>query len=284
MRLPLSKRDPFPQFDMKEEYAKLNQLFHDKDAFSIIQSRYSQQRDYYSYYDVLDDFFLQWELRKSYTSLEEMLMKEHISEHDFAKKATEEKLLDYIQFILNAIQYVQRTVVRLPFKMHLDNYSIGNAIKDNCHLVLGKLNAEAKTIDLELWVLYKNDVATAVSIQNQESAQSIVEYLKIENRDNLERKGEILSSLYKQLEPHKRNLIDNGFQQLCNDMSLLLNKTGARHALDPNDGIEAQILTMGDQERIKWYDHAFKAVLACMAVLPYLELKKEIKDIKHRGQ
>lgn len=182
------------------------------------------------------------------------------------------------------IKYVQRTVVRLPFKMHLDNYSIGNAIKDNCHLVLGKLNAEAKTIDLELWVLYKNDVATAVSIQNQESAQSIVEYLKIENRDNLERKGEILSSLYKQLEPHKRNLIDNGFQQLCNDMSLLLNKTGARHALDPNDGIEAQILTMGDQERIKWYDHAFKAVLACMAVLPYLELKKEIKDIKHRGQ
>ena len=280
MRLPLSKRDPFPKFDLNEEYEKINQLFHDKDAFSV-QSRYSQQRDYYSYYDVLDEFFLQWHLRKECTSIEEMLYKLHISE---SSKITEGVFLDYAQFVMNAVEYVKEIVIRLPFDIHRDNYSIGNAIKDNCIFVLNKLNAEAKSINLEWCVVYKNDVATTVSIQNQESAQSIVEYLKIENRDNLERKGEILSSLYKQLEPHKRNLIDNGFQQLCNDMSLLLNKTGARHALDPNDGIEAQILTMGDQERIKWYDHAFKAVLACMAVLPYLELKKEIKDIKHRGQ
>ena len=210
-------------------------------------------------------------------------MKEHISEHDFAKKATEEKLLDYIQFILNAIQYVQKTVVRLPFKMHLDNYSIGNAIKDNCHLVLGKLNAEAKTIDLELWVLYKNDVATAVSIQNQESAPSIVEYLKIENRDNLERKGEILSSLYKQLEPHKQQLKDNGFDKLCSHTAFLLNEAGIRHALILGKSNQ-KFLSMSRQELVKWYDRAFEMFLACMAVLPYSRYRKEVETLTNKKQ
>ena len=105
MRLPLSKRDPFPRFNLREEYVKLNQLFHDKDAFSVIQSRYSQQRDYYSYYDLLDEFFLQWHLRKECTSIEEMMCKLHISDNDLSKKVSEESFLDYVQFVMNAVGY-----------------------------------------------------------------------------------------------------------------------------------------------------------------------------------
>ncbi|MBO4668268.1 MAG: hypothetical protein J5666_09140, partial [Bacilli bacterium] len=111
----------------------------------------------------------------------------------------------------------------------------------------------------------------------------IIEYQKINNRDDLARKGEVLCSSAKILEPNEQMLNDNGYRQLCKDATFLLNKTGARHALDPNDGIEAQFLAMEDQERIKWYDRAFKTVLTCMAVLPYLDFREEIKDIKRNG-
>ena len=279
MRFPLSKRDPFPYFDLKEEYEKINQLFHDKDAFSV-QSRNSLQRDYYSYYDVLDEFFLQWHLRKACTSVEEMLYKLHISE---SNKITEGLFLDYVQFVMNAVEYVKEIVIRLPFDIHRDNYSIGNAIKDNCFFVLNKLNAEAKSINLEWCVVFKNDVATTVSIQSQELAPSIIEYLKIENRDNLERKAQILCSLYKQLEPQKKQLKDNGFDKLVSHTSFLLNEAGIRHALIPGKS-NSIFLSMSRQDLIKWYDRAFEMFLACMAVLPYSRYRKEVESLTNNKQ
>lgn len=286
MRLPFSKRDPFPIFDLKEEYKKLNQLFHDKDAFSI-QSRYSQQRDYYSYYDVLDEFFLQWHLRKECTSVEEMMCKLHISENDLSKKVSEESFLDYVQFVINAVEYVKGIVVRLPFEINRDNYSIGNAIKDNCLLVLNKLNAEVKAIDLELCVVYKNDVATAVSMQQPGLSPSIVEYQKIENRDNLGRKAEILCSLYKTLESKKDKIpITKDFKPLYKATTMLFNCAGIRHFIPDEESRKSTAISltfqkMNTQERLKWYDRTFKMFLACIAYFSCLEFKGEYDKISN---
>lgn len=269
----ISELNFFPNFSPEKEFFKLRRFLCDKSAFK--SSGYYDYSDY-SIFDLLAYFFDKWKLRGSFTSLEEMMYS--LKLNDTSGSVSEDKLLDYVQFILNVLFFL--TTIKInPFYFESFN-SIHDSTVQHCALLLKKLNAEAKKIDDEIVVSYKNDVATVVSSQQPELAPSIAEYLAINNRDDLQRKAEVLCSLAKALEPQKQRLDDNGFQQLRSDATFLLNKTGIRHALDPNDDIEAQFLAMDDSERIKWYDRAFKTVLACMAVLPYLEFRDEIKEIK----
>lgn len=276
----ISERNVFPSFSSHEEYLKLKNLFCDKGAYYTEEAFHYV---HYSLYDILRNSFLKWPLRGSITSLEEMLKSFQIRDEDFNHDSSEERLLDYIQLILNAIQFFNTSNILIVSYHCNQGRIIQKAIAQNCALILEKLNAEVIETDSELYIAYKDAVAAAVSIQQPELAPCIIEYQKINNRDDLARKGEVLCSLAKILEPNEQMLNDNGYRQLCKDATFLLNKTGARHALDPNDGIEAQFLAMEDQERIKWYDRAFKTVLTCMAVLPYLDFREEIKDIKRNG-
>ena len=278
MRTPISGRNIFQHFSPNNEYLKIHEMFYDKKAFCLkgISTNY-----HYSYFDILKRNFLSWELRGSSTSVEEMMCVLQIHEGAFRGSFPKDKLLDYIEFILNALNFVN-TVMASPVLTGQNNL-IGNAIRTQCYLVLDRLDAETKLLGSEVYVVYKNDIATVVSNQQPELQKSITDYLAISNRNDLLQKGEILCSLAKALEPKEQLLKDNGFLQLCKDATFLLNKTGARHALDPNDSIEAQFLAMDNSERIKWYDRGFKTVLACMAVLPYLDFKNEINDIKRNG-
>lgn len=274
----ISERNFFPNFSPKVEFLKLFQFFSDKSAFK--SHEYNNFYDY-SLLQLLDYFFDQWKLRGSFTTLEEMMCFFKLRACDVSDSMSEDRLLDYIQFIFNALFFLS-TIRIYPF--YISNFdSIQNSILHHSKLLLKKLNAEVKKIEDEYVVLYKNDAAAVVSTQQPELAPSIEEYLAISNRDDLQRKAEVLCSLAKALEPQEQRLSKNGFQQLCSDATFLLNKTGIRHALNPNDRIDSQFLEMDDSERIRWYDRAFKTVLACMAVLPYLEFKDEIKDIKRNG-
>ena len=278
MRARISERNYFPNFSPKEEYFKLHHFLCDNSAFA---KRGLYDDTYHSIYELLDKNFTEWSLIGSFTTLEEMMRKFHIRTIDVSDSFSEDGLLDYIQFIINALGFLSNHVY-YPFRSYRFN-SIQESILKHCELLLKKLNAEVIEIEDEYVVLYKSDVATVVSNQQPELATSITEYLAINNRSDLQQKEEILCSLAKALEPKEQLLKENGFQQLCKDATFLLNKTGARHALDPNDGIEAQFLAMDAADRIKWYDRAFKTVLACMAVLPYIDFKDEIKDIKRNG-
>ena len=129
--------------------------------------------------------------------------------------------------------------------------------------------------------VYKDDVASAVSEQREDLKASITEYLKIDNRNDLGRKGEILCTLAKKLEPHEKDLNNSKFKQLCSDTTFLLNNIGARHSLNPENKIKAQFLTMEDEAVEQWYDRTFQMFLACVAVIPYLEYENDIKALKN---
>ena len=128
--------------------------------------------------------------------------------------------------------------------------------------------------------IYKDDVATAVSVQRQDLKASITDYLKIDNRGDLQRKGEILCTLAKKLEPHEKSLINSEFKQLCSDTTFLLNNIGARHYPDPKNKIKAQFAAMKNEELEQWYDRAFQMFLACMTAFPYLNYEKDIKALR----
>lgn len=277
MRTKISERNVFPNFSIKREYDKLNDLFLDSNAFSIL-SYSTNRRKKFSHFELLRNSFRQWELRGSATYLEEMMVSLQISEEDFANDASADRMLDYIQFLFNAISFLEYNILKTSYNVRHEDVFIGKSIIENCYYLLDKLDAEIKREHSEWFVVYKKDLGAAISIQHPELKVSIVEYLKIDNRNDLKRKSEILCSLAKDLEAHKESLSTSG--QLYNDTKFLLNKSGIRHDLNPNDKQEAHFLAMNEQERIKWCDRTFEMVLACMAELPYLEYRDEIEKMR----
>lgn len=280
MRQRISQKNVFPVFDIETEYKKLKDLFFDRSAFGKILP-YGRSAPCLSFNDCLKTAFLDWELRGTFTSIEEMLMSLKISDDDFSANPSEERLLDYIQFIINAASFLVSILKRRKFNVYFAGAeTIFNAIADNAHLLLSRLGAEMINTPGELWVVYKDDVASCVAEQNEDIKESIIEYLKIDNRGNLQRKGELLCTLAKKLEPHEGKFNGTEFKTLCSNTTELLNKIGARHALNDKDRIEKKILRMDMAEQEKWFDYTFQLCLACMAVIPYIDIKSKIKLLK----
>ena len=278
MRTRISERNLFPNFSLRREYEKLFVLFSDNSA--IRANCLYHSKTYYSYFEMLKERFLTWKLRGSFISVEEMMDSLGISKDYFIDDISDNRLLDFIQFILNAIFFVEKMILENPFEIYHNNELIKKAIEENCDLLLGKFHAEIKTEPSELYIVYKNSIASVAAVRHPHPKveESIIDYLKIDNRDNLKRKSEILCSLAKDLEAHKESLSTSG--QLYSDTTFLLNKSGIRHDLNPNDKQKAHFLAMNEQERIKWYDRTFEMILACMAELPYLKYKDEIQEIR----
>ena len=282
MRQRISDKNTFPVFSLEREYKKLHDLFFNRSEFGKLVGpiKSSRARPSLSYNDCLQSMFLNWELRGSFTSLEEMLFGLQISEDIFEKACTEERLLDYIQFILNAVVFVGQEVKSGRYTIYQAGNTICNAIVDNSHLLLDKLGAEMVNTPHELIIAYKDDVATAVSKQNPDMSTSIIEYLKIDNRFDLQKKGEVLCTLAKKLEPMESQFKGTEFGALCSDTTMLLNKIGARHAISEKDKISLKFISMENSELETWYDRTFQMIIACISVQPYIECKNEIKDIK----
>ena len=89
-----------------------------------------------------------------------------------------------------------------------------------------------------------------------------------------------MCTLAKTLEPFENRFKGTEFNALCTNTTMLFNNIGARHALKSDDKVSFQFMTMKKEDLEKWYDNAFQMFLACMSVLPYLDVKGKLKTIK----
>ena len=279
MLFKISERNRPQDTPLKTEYEKIRDLFFDTEVFR------AKDKKCYTYSEMLGIYFFHWELKGLSMSVEEIITTLKISDEDFSndisksknKDISETRLLYFVQFIINALDFIER-IAGYPYTRYYEEI-VGRTIKDHCRYLLNRLNADAKMVQSEWCVYYKNDVSSVVSTKLPELKESVIDYCKIVNRDNYKRKCEILCSLAKDLEAHKDLLRSKGLQ-LYSDTTFLLNKSGIRHDLNPNDKQEAFFLALSEKERIKWCDRTFEMILACMAELPYLEYNNEIEAIR----
>ncbi len=279
MRTKISERI-FHQLSPQKEFERLYSLFCNRGAFKA--GPFSIHADeYYSFNDLLNRHFLRWNLRGTFISVKEMMGCLGISVNDFMDPVSEDKLLDFIQFLLNAIAFVDK-IYNTDSELFYDDPAIENAIKENCNILMERLNAEIKEEQEELVVIYKNDVASVVSTQHPELSESIIEYLKLLNRNNIQRKREILCGLSPFLESRKSFLNTDYGLKLYENASFMLNNAQIRHPYNPNDPIHAKFQAMSSDVLIKWYDRTFQMILACIALLPYLEFRQEILELRDK--
>lgn len=282
MRIRISEKNIFPSFDIRKEYFKIEMLFCNEGVFGLVRNRGILPASL-SYHFILEKYFLSWNLHGTFTSLSEMIHELGISDTYFKTKfPSEERFLDYIQFVVNAINFVDKFVDMNALKYYRKNWSVSNAILNNISLIAEKFNTELIADDTdEIFLSYKNDVSSVISNTIPELRGSIVEYQKFDNKYDIKRKAELLCTFAKTLEPYEKLFKGTEFNSLCSDTTMLMNNSGVRHCIDQNNKIGEKFNSMSADEILKWYDRTFEMFIACMSVVPYLRYKDELKSIKN---
>lgn len=283
MRLRITDKNMFPQFSLYEEYEKLEAIFSSWITIGTYTSWGETMAPKYTFEVYMRDVqFNSWNLRGTFINLMEMRHKLNIAAEDFSKKGiTEGQLLDFIQFLLNCWLRISVTIEQCKSAYLADE----NALKmllQNCDYLLDKLHCDRKfdEVNDEVYIVYNDEISSIVSENNPDVEISFLEYRRIDNRGDLQRKGEILCTLSKKIESAEGKIKGTEYQALLNDTTFLLNKTGARHWVEKDKLASATFLKMQPEELEKWYDTTFDLIVSCLAVLPYLNIKDQIKAIR----
>lgn len=286
MRQRISEKNIFPSFDLFEEYQKLEEIFSNRRTIGTYDRWGDRRPPLYTFEEYIRDLqFENWNLRGTFINLQEMRQKLNIAPENFSKRnITENQLLDYIQFLLNCWFRIHSTIKLMQTQgiAYLAQKDSLEMLFQNCRYILEKLHCEDK-LDKEndeIYVVYQDELSAEVSQQNPDVEISLTDYHRIDNRGDLQRKGEILCTLSKQLEAVEAQVKGTEFYSTYNDATFLLNKIGARHWTGKDKLANATFMKMSPEELEEWYDTAFNLVVSCFAAIPYLTVKDKIKTIK----
>ena len=283
----ISEQNIFPNFDIQNEYEKIEALISEKRAIQVYT------RDFLSFSLTVEGFveivFSNWRLRGTFLSLDEMRSGLGIPKDEFSYMAIQEgDLLNFLQYAMNCLFYAASCLndsskVSIGGNFyHFSDRSYFESSALSIQLLLSHLGVTYHTDEEtgEIYLRYKDEVADAIIEQNPEVARSLTEYLQVGNQGDLQRKGEILCTLWKRFESTKDSLSESGYELLRSNTGFLFNKTGIRHWVENDKIASATFLKMTEEELEEWYDKTYDLFVACMAVLPTIAIGKEIKKIK----
>lgn len=283
MRKRISEQNIFPDFNLYEEYQKIEELLSEKKVAGTI-SRY---RKIIHHYFTLEEHiqhlcFNDWNLRGTFFTIQEMRKGLGI-EKGFvdSDNIDQNRILDFLQYAMNCVDRAS-TTIKTIYGSLLSDDTVITLLKDNIKLLVEKLNCslELDSERQEYYIVYNNSTATAVSKYYPDVQDSISEYARIDNRGDLKRKGEILCTLFKKLESVEAKLKANNFVSIVSDTTVLFNKSGIRHWVAEDKIACATFLQMDKKELEEWYDKIFNMFLTCMVLAKYVDDIPAIKDIK----
>lgn len=283
MRTRISESNIFPRFDLYDEYCKIEYLISGKPVMGL-RSRSGKhlpiQITLETY--VEQHCFNNWNLRGTFLSLAEMREQLGIAKSVFSRESVNERLiLDFCQYAANIITRVV-TTIKSCSTAYITNPSHCSMAIDNMTLLLGKFGAHFITdpSTLEICIAYDDELGTIVGDDFPEVKLNLTEYKKIDGHGDLERKGEILCTLYKRLEKEEAKFKGTAYKGMCDDTTFLFNKIGARHWVEKDRIASKTFMAMSPEELELWYDRTYDMFLSCMVLSRYLDVKKDIDAIK----
>ena len=283
MRIRISEQNIFPDFDLYTEYSKIDALLSEEKLVGVY-NKFGRRIDNYMTLEEYIQYlcFNDWNLRGTFTSITEMRYALGITKGTITpENITEEKVLDFLQYAINCAHRITGTIKKSKVSMLSDD-TIMLVLWDNIKLLVEKLNCsiELEPKTQEMFIVYKNSTASAVQKNFPNIKDTISEYTRIDNRKDLKRKGELLCTLYKEMESIKDKFKGTTYFNLYENNAFLFNKSGIRHWVENDKIAEATFLKMDNTELEMWYDKTFDLFLSCMVISKYLDSKKEIEEIK----
>lgn len=290
----ISESNIYPNFNLLTEYKKIRYLLSEKkiisesDLFNMF-SEETKPSISMSIEDFVDKYFFNWHLRGTFVSVQNM--REELGIENSQMMSTdylnEEPLLNFLQYVVNCAKFVDNIYKKNSYHdgFYLDDKNHINVVMGDTERLLKYLGCRLSYDENndEYFVVYSDEILDVVSMQQQDIEHSLSEYLRIDNHGDLKRKGEILCSLFKKLESVEKKFKGTEFSHLISDATFLFNKTGIRHWVEKDKIAVATFEQMTESEKEIWYDRTYYIFLSCMAALPYLEIKADIKSIKLLG-
>jgi hypothetical protein len=276
MRRRISERNQFPDFDVKHECKKIYNMFSQTNCVNYDGEICSCE------YMIGKFLFCRWKLRGTFTSLLEMQQAlgvtiDDVNSDDFDN----DKALDFLQYILNCVFYIGNEI-QGNYKAEYFNRDLAMMIIDNTSSIIKELGCFF-TIDKEtdeILIQYKSDTVDAVAENHPEVKRSLTEYRYHDCKGDLQRKGEILCTLYKDLESFSKNVTEKPESTIFSETSYLFNATGARHWKEGDIKRSKPFLDMKEPELEQWYDKTFEMYVACKAIADSLEVVRILKGLR----
>lgn len=252
--------------NLKQEYNRLynffenTQLYYKSNMLSCIEPK-----------------FLSWKYRNRYTSIDEMMYDLQISNMFMKNNITLEKLLLYIEFIDNAIEIIDRSII------HRNDIDIITALINNYNSLLEELNYEIKRNDKGQSIIVEKDkISTAVSEIDNSITNEVIEYRRFSMKGNVEEKRKILKQLADKVEALKTNFKGTTYNNIIEDTTFLLNNLNIRHNNIEGKEKKQYVVDIKDEELEKWYDKTYDMILSVIIINEYLKDKDNIKDLKSK--
>lgn len=170
------------------------------------------------------------------------------------------------------------------------SYAAWFRLWDKCLDVVRKLGYTAHILGYEgkpyvLIVLEDPSAELVGSIEAGDAlgiSRSVREYRAVGLKGNLEKKAELLCTLYKDIEcvlPSKEAKLDKYLEGLRSDFTNVCNTAGIRHG-DPKEKPAEKFKRMSDAELEVWYDNAYTMYLHIKLALEYRQIRKDLADLR----
>lgn len=232
--------------------------------------------NYISFYDLLDRVFHYWELNNNYKNLDDMLCDMQILNHEevyylndcsdtrnFIIK-DEIQCYKFLQFLKNSLNFLEKYLK--------NNYKeIFNALEIKIKSIVNQVNLDF-TYDQSkgYYKLIENKqlVREIADKSCKDVAIRLYEYNAIDNKNNLEKKKEILFYLATITEPitktYKKKAGD--IYDLYHILDFALNNFHIRHNNKTGTKKKAYIASLTDEELIKIYDKVYDLILEVLSI------------------
>jgi hypothetical protein len=283
MRKRISEKNVLPGRDFLKEYMKIEFLFSENKCIGGFDAFSRRKSPQFTLEQYLNDIaFSDWKLKGTSISLYNMREELELGKEAILKDFNLDVFIDFIEFCMNCVYRIDTTIDNHSGIIFISDRKLLENIFDNCKTILETtgydFNFEEET--QEIFIYAENDIANAVAETNEDIAESLVEYRRHNFKGNLKRKGEILCTLFKKLESIEKKFKGTTYEKMASDTTFLFNKTGVRHWVEQDRIASETFMKMDSDTLEKWYDNTYDLFLGCMVVSSYLEIKKEIEQIK----
>lgn len=217
--------------------------------------------------------FINYPYCGNFISIYEMRDALSISSKDI-KKNDLNTMLDYFEFVFNIVLFFINSKGNYEISFN-SQYAV--KLTDNIKSVLDKLNYEFDLKENYAFIVEKDSHATAVSEIYPDISEKVIEYRRFNLKGNLERKREILNTLWLKFEAIRPNLKANNFGEIETKTGSLLNNLNIRHNGVEGKNAKGIVQQMSNEELEQWYDKTYDMLLTSLMLNHYLSYKNDIE-------
>lgn len=283
MRKKISERNVLPGTDLFNEYQKLEYLFSGNQCIGEYNTFGERILPQFTLEQYMNDLaFSDWNLKGTAISFNNMRDELGLSKEKVSAEFSTDIFVDFIELCLNCVFRINTTIEKHSGIVYISDRNLLINIIGNCKSILEKLNYtyELENVTNEIYIYSENSIANAVAETNEDIADSLIEYRRHDMKGDIKKKGEILCTLFKKLESVERKFKGTTYEKLASDTTFLFNKTGIRHWVKKDKIASGTFMKMDPDMLEKWYDNTYDLFLSCMVISSYLDMKKEIEEIK----